>query len=188
MTTTRTSLPTRVAVHTVVALLAAVPLSIVAASAALAGGPPPPADGFELEAVYINCVDDEVDEPGIDGDALVRVRVTNNDDEDVTVSDGSWSVAAGGDTVTEGDYITPADLTMGATWEQVVRIPGDTGAAQFTTSIDITGAGGTITIVNEPELDVPGDCPQPDISQETTPSTDPTTPAVDDAVRPRFTG
>jgi hypothetical protein len=171
------------------AVLVALAATFATIPSAFAGGGPPPAGLFPVETVYINCVDDEVDEPGIDGDALVRVRVTNNDDEDVIVSDGSWSVAAEGETVAEGDYITPADLTVGATWEQVVRIPGDTGSAQFATSIDVTGAGGTITIVNDPELDVPGDCPQPDISDETTPSTDPTTPpAAGDAVRPRFTG
>jgi hypothetical protein len=170
----------------IVALVA----TLGASPSAFAGGPPPSADAFSVETVYINCVDDEVDEPGIDGDALVRVRVTNNDDEDVEVSDGSWTVAADGETLAEGDYLTPADLTIGATWEQVVRIPGDTGPAAFATSIDITGAGGTITIVNEPPLEVPGNCPQPEGAGEPEPSTDPTTtpPATDDAVRPRFTG
>lgn len=173
----------------IAALLAAAAATFAVIPSAFAGGAPPPPGLFPVETVYINCVDDEVDQPGIDGDALVRVRVTNNDDEDVVVSDGSWSVAVEGDVVAEGDYITPADLTIGAAWEQVVRIPGDTGAAQFATSIDITGVGGTITVGNEPELDVPGDCEQPDVTDETTPSTDPTvTPAADDAVRPRFTG
>jgi hypothetical protein len=173
----------------IVALVAVTVASIWAIPNAQAGGGPPRSIHFDLEAVYVNCVDDEVDEPGIDGGALVRVRLTNNSPEDVVVADGSWRVVADGVTLVSGEYLTPADLQIDATWEQVVHIPGDTGPAWFATTVDVTGAGGTSTFGIDPSLGLPGDCPQPEEDEATT-TTEPTPEAVDDIVvtRPRFTG
>jgi hypothetical protein len=175
---------------TAVLAAALLAVSVLSMPSAGAGGGPPRPIHFTLEAAYIGCVDDEVDEPGIDGDALVRVRLTNESPEEVVVDDGSWRVVAEGDTLAHGDFTTPADLPVDATWEQVVRIPGDTGAAWFTATVDVTGAGGTSTFGLEPSLGVPGDCPQPfdgpdDVTAETT---TPTEPAPGDGVKPRFTG
>jgi hypothetical protein len=193
MTTTRTPASTRFAAPTVVALLAAAALSIGTASVALAGGPPPPADGFELEAVYINCVDDEVDEPGIDGDALVRVRLYNNSLGDVQVIAGPWAVVSEGVTLDEGTFIVPAAVDADAMWEQVVRIDGGTGAAWFEASVDVNNGFGTTTIELEPSLGVPGDCEQPDEPGEETPPPVEDTPATTATpgagqATPRFTG
>jgi len=175
-------------IRLVFALIAAAAASLWAVPAVDAGGGPPPAGLFTVEAAYINCVDDEVDEPGIDGDALVRFRVTNNSAQDVVVSDGTWRVAANGDTLATGGFITPADLDIAATWEQVVRIPGGTGPAAFAAMVDVTGPGGTTTLSLLPSLDVPGDCPQP--VDETSTTSESVPPSTGDVVtaRPRFTG
>ena len=177
-------------VRVLFALVAATLASLWSIPAVQAGGGPPPAINFDVEAVYINCVDDEVDEPGIDGDALVRVRVTNNSAQDVEVTDGSWRVVSDGVTHAFDSFITPADLAAGATWEQVVRIPGDTGPAAFAAMVDVTNVFSTTTLALIPSLPVPGDCPQPDDSEETTTTIEPTPATVDDVVtvRPRFTG
>ncbi len=193
MTITRTPAPTRFAAHTAAALLAAVALSISTASVALAGGGPPRPPDYDFEAAYINCVDDEVDEPGIDGDALVRVRLVSDSPEDVTVEGGEWAVTVDGAILGEGEFIAPAALPMGATYEQVVRIPGGTGPALFRANVEISNAGGSTTLVLDPVLEVPGDCEQPEEpGDETPPPTDDTpattaTPGAGQAT-PRFTG
>jgi hypothetical protein len=166
--------------------LAAAVALIAGSTSAMAGGGPPRFNNFDFEATYLGCVDDEVDEPGIDGRALVRVRLTNNSPEDVTVDSGAWRLVVGATTVADGTLPGgPADLPIDATWERVVQIPGGTGPALFSISIEVTGAGGTSTFLLEPLLAVPGDCPQPDDATTTTTAT-----AAEqvERVAPRLTG
>jgi hypothetical protein len=169
-------------------LIPAVAAAVVAftwfAPSAVAGGPPRE-NSFVFEIAYLGCVDDVVDEPGVDGRGLVRVALTNESLEDVVVDNGGWRVVAGGETVAQDDFPGPANLPIDGTWEQVVQIPGDTGPAAFSASVEVTGALGTSTFVFDP-LDVPGDCPQPG---DATTTTEPT-PSATDAARatPRLTG
>jgi hypothetical protein len=102
----------------------------------------------------------------------------------VVVDGGSWQVVADGETVGEGDLVGGSELPIDGTWEQVVQIPGGTGPAVFSASIDVTGNGGTSTFDLDP-IDVPGDCPQPEAST----TTEATMPAAEAApASPRFTG
>lgn len=162
-----------------------------------AGGGPPHPDILHFEAVFINCVDDEIDEPGVDGDALVRVRFTHDYAGSIEVVDGGWELNQDGTALASGSYVTPVMVESGATWEQVVVIPGGTGAAWFRSAIEVRYPGGmsTTTLVLDPALGVPGDCEQPGQEPAAEPApTDPapttTSGAAPDLVRavPRFTG
>jgi hypothetical protein len=183
----------RPGIRTAVAVLMAAAVWTGTVSSALAGGHAPRTEDFDLEAVYINCVDDEVDEPGIDGDALVRVRLHNDSPEAVTVVSGDWGLTIGLEIVQQGTFIAPADLEAGATWEQVVRILGGTGPALFRGSVLVSNDFGQTLIVLEPPVAVPGDCEQPDVPDDETPppSDEPTPTTVATAAglaTPRFTG
>jgi hypothetical protein len=198
MTTSRT--PTtrirpgiRATQRAAVAMMVAAAIFTGTTSSALAGGGPPRPENFDLEAVYINCVDDEVDEPGIDGDALVRVRLHNDSPEPVTVVSGDWGLTIGLEIVQQGTFIAPADLEAGATWEQVVRILGGTGPALFRGSVLVSNDVGQTLIVLDPAVAVPGDCEQPDVPEDETPppSDEPTPTTVATGAglaTPRFTG
>lgn len=170
----------------------AVLVLLVLAPQASAGGGPPRLGHLFAEVDYLGCVDDEVDEPGIDGHALVRVRFHHDVMTTLEVSDGSWELNQEGVALASGSYAVPAEVEQGATWEQVVKIPGGTGAAWFRSSLEVSNPDfpGSTLVVLDP-LGVPGNCEQP--GDEVPPPTDPT-PATDeepsDVVRvtPRFTG
>lgn len=161
----------------------------IASSAAIAGagGGPPRPIAFDLSATSLGCVDDVVDERGVDGRALVRIRITNVGPEDVTVDGGAWSVQADGVTVAEGTFTGPSELPIDGTYEQIVQIPGDTGPAKFLSRIDVSNEVGQSQFDFEP-LEVLGDCPQPEEPTTTTSAAEAPPVAAAATASPRFTG
>ena len=167
-------------------LLAMAWIASSAATAGAGGGPPRPI-AFEVSASYLGCVDDVVDEPGIDGRGLLRIRITNVGPEDVTVDGGAWSLQVEGATVDDGTFTGPSELPIDGTYEQIVQIPGDTGPAKFLSRIDVSNEVGQSQLDLEP-VEVPGDCPQPEDPTTTTSAPEAPPAAAATTASPRFTG
>jgi hypothetical protein len=172
----------------VLAMTAFIAVFVTAMPDARAGGPPRE-QNFVFDITYLGCVDDVVDEPGTDGRALVRLRLTNDSLEDVVVHDGAWRLVVDGSTVAQAAIPGPSNLPIDGTWESVVQIPGGSGPATFSAAVEVTGDLGTSTFAFQ-LLEVPGDCPQPVEPTTTTVATPSAPPPAAQASRaaPRFTG